>query len=303
MKTGHPKNAPPRGGVRPLVAVMALLGLGLSAMVLWSTLGGVDETAGGGAEEHAAVAGAGGAANAAPPAEAPSANAKEPGPARRRPELLLISTAEAREPADSTATFRLLASGKLRAVRAGSEVADGSVLEWVKAGHAGLRMGDDRWTLALSADPPPIAPQEDPPGDDETAQLRPPGSHTVEEAHGNRHLLDVFREEPGAVNEVNLLSEATVSFRFDEENGDILGMKLDAVAPDGVYARLGIRSGDVMLAVNGIEIDGPEAAESVLAEIQEASVIRILLERAERQEEVVVERIATEGPRAEEGAG
>jgi hypothetical protein len=210
-------------------------------------------------------------------------------PAPNRPDLLLVSTASAEESADSIATFLVRKAGTLRAARPGDDVADAAVLEWVEPDRAGLRRDEDRWTLALSALPAEaIASRES-----NRALPSAPGSDDDAAMAGNRPILEMFREEPGRLNRVNLLTEAAIAFRFDEEDGDILGMTLDSLSRDGVYAQLGLRSGDVLLAVNGIEIDSPEAGETALGEIENAPRLRILLQRAERTEEVVVERILT----------
>jgi len=215
-----------------------------------------------------------------------TAPAAQPTARRERPKLVLLSTAEAKEPAHSIATLLVVRTGDRRAARPGDEVVDGSVLEWVEPGRAGLRLDDERWTLKLGA----RTLRKPGPSENQDAGSPAPGPEVDASTPGNHAILEMFREEPGQLNRVNLLSEATIGFRFDEENGDILGMTLGSVSRDGVYAQLGIQSGDVLLSVNGIGIEGPEAAESALDEIEHNRRLRIVLQRAEKTEEIVVER-------------
>jgi general secretion pathway protein C len=235
----------------------------------------------------------------AAPAPQATAEARTARRANSHASVSLLSTAISRDAARSTAT--ILLDGKARrAVRPGDEVDDGRLVEWVESGRIGLRSDAGRSTLDLTAEPLQRAErQTDVPAE---ALLRPPAPDADESAAGNRPVLDVYREEPGGVDIVNLLSEANFAFRFDERNGDILGMTLDAISRDSAYAQLGIENGDVLLAVNGIEIDSPEAAESALGEIVENSRLRILLERSERTEEVTVDRIVTEDAQTDDGS-
>lgn len=235
----------------------------------------------------------------AAPAQPATAEARTARRADSRARVSLLSTAISRDAARSTAT--ILVGGKTRrAVRPGDELDDGLLVEWVEPGRIGLRSDAGLSTLDLTLEPLPRAErQADVPAE---ALLRPPAPDADESAAGNRSVLDVYREEPGRVDLVNLLSEANFAFRFDERNGDILGMTLASIARDSAYAQFGIENGDVLLAVNGIEIDSPEAAESALGEIVKNSRLRILLERAERIEEVTVDRIVTEDAQADDGS-
>lgn len=215
-----------------------------------------------------------------------TAPAAQPRAHRERPKLVLLSTAEAPDPAHSIATLLVVRTGDRRAARPGDEVVDGSVLEWVESGRAGLRLDDERWTLRLGA----RRLRTPGPGKNEDPESPAPGLDVDASTPGNHAILAMFREEPGQLNRVNLLSEAAIGFRFDEENGDILGMTLGSVSRNGVYAQLGIQSGDVLLSVNDIGIDGPEAAESALDEIEHKRRLRIVLQRAEQTREIVVKR-------------
>jgi general secretion pathway protein C len=229
-----------------------------------------------------------------PEASAPIVEAKPTPPptatASPRAELRLLSTSISREPAKSTATLLLGIGGSRRALRVGDTLADDSVMEWVEPRRVGFRSGSERWTLELSPEPPPTQ-RNVMPGVAAEDLLRPPALDA--DGGGNRPLLDMYRDDPGRVNLVNLLSEADFSFRFDESNGDILGMTIGQIPRDSAYAQLGFESGDILLSVNGIQIDSPEAAESAFAEMERSSEIRIRLERGERTEEISVSRIVT----------
>ena len=60
-----------------------------------------------------------------------------------------------------------------------------------------------------------------------------------------------------------------------EENGQLRGVELQNVEPDGLYARLGLREGDVVQSVNGVEIADSGA---LLQEIVAADTLDVAVE-------------------------
>jgi type II secretion system protein C len=59
------------------------------------------------------------------------------------------------------------------------------------------------------------------------------------------------------------------------ENGELVGMELRDVEPGGLYEKVGLAEGDIITAVNGIELDNAADASKVLAELSTADSLEI----------------------------
>lgn len=58
-----------------------------------------------------------------------------------------------------------------------------------------------------------------------------------------------------------------------------LGFKLFAIQPDSLYARAGLKNGDVVLSINGMPLSTPEKALEAYAKMKEASRVETEVER------------------------
>jgi general secretion pathway protein C len=74
-----------------------------------------------------------------------------------------------------------------------------------------------------------------------------------------------------------LLSQARISPHY--ENGQVLGMKVDAIKSGSLFESAGLKDGDVITEVNGIVIDRQEATPAVLEELLKAETIEIAADR------------------------
>jgi general secretion pathway protein C len=61
------------------------------------------------------------------------------------------------------------------------------------------------------------------------------------------------------------------------EDGKMVGVRLNQVKPDSLYDQIGIESGDIIKALNGIEIDSPQASSRLLTEFARADEFEIEL--------------------------
>ncbi len=77
---------------------------------------------------------------------------------------------------------------------------------------------------------------------------------------------------------MNLLSR---SARIVPEirDGKAAGFRLYSVRPDGPFAKIGMQNGDVISAINGLEITSPEKALEVYSKLKSASHLSVGLER------------------------
>lgn len=67
-----------------------------------------------------------------------------------------------------------------------------------------------------------------------------------------------------------------------EEDGRVVGVKLYGIRSNGRWARLGLRNGDLLRAINGLELARPETAPQAYAQLRAASELSVSLERGGR---------------------
>jgi len=74
-----------------------------------------------------------------------------------------------------------------------------------------------------------------------------------------------------------LLSSARIVPHYEE--GQMRGMKVDAIKADSPFERLGLQNGDVITEVNGIVLDRAAASREIFAEFAEADMIEAAIQR------------------------
>lgn len=89
--------------------------------------------------------------------------------------------------------------------------------------------------------------------------------------------IDRFSFEEATKNLGNLMTQARVVPHFVE--GKISGYKIFAIKPGSVYTEIGLKNGDIINNINGIEIDSPEKALQLLAQLKSENDFQIDLVR------------------------
>ena len=74
-----------------------------------------------------------------------------------------------------------------------------------------------------------------------------------------------------------ILSSARIVPHYDE--GQMLGMKVDAIKSDSVFEKVGLQNGDVITEVNGIVIDRLEATSAIFDEFATADKVDVSASR------------------------
>jgi type II secretory pathway component PulC len=64
-------------------------------------------------------------------------------------------------------------------------------------------------------------------------------------------------------------------------DGTLTGLELQNIRPDGLYARMGLRDGDRVGAINGVAIGSPDAGGELLRALVEAPAIELSVERSD----------------------
>lgn len=70
-----------------------------------------------------------------------------------------------------------------------------------------------------------------------------------------------------------LLSQARIVPHYID--GEMMGMRIDAIQSGSLFERAGLENGDVIVEVNGIVIDRPESASAIFDELASAEAIEI----------------------------
>jgi general secretion pathway protein C len=129
---------------------------------------------------------------------------------------------------------------------------------------------------AAAAPPPPVVAAAAPTagGGDALSQeldrgIKKTGEHTYDIQRGTLESV---------LGNMSLLSR---SARIVPEirDGKAAGFRLYSVRPDGPFAKIGMQNGDVISAINGLEITSPEKALEVYAKLKSASHLSVGLER------------------------
>ena len=63
------------------------------------------------------------------------------------------------------------------------------------------------------------------------------------------------------------------------KDGRAAGFRLFSVRPDGPFAKIGLQNGDVISAINGLEMSSPDQALMVYTKLKSASHLSVGLER------------------------
>ncbi|RJR16497.1 MAG: hypothetical protein C4581_09740 [Nitrospiraceae bacterium] len=80
------------------------------------------------------------------------------------------------------------------------------------------------------------------------------------------YILDSRRVQQSLGNPEQILTDARLLPNFVD--GKQMGFKISEVIPDGLYGSLGIKNGDVLLRVNGLEISNPEVAIQAMSALK-----------------------------------
>ena len=173
-------------------------------------------------------------------------------------DLAAVGVVVAGSPERSVAILR--SDGRTRVVTVGDVVFGGRVLA-VSKEQVTLEFDGERVAVRVRGSVP-VAP---PPPRVATVPAPPP---LVEDASPRVMKREVVQKR--LASEMNrILSETAI--RPFTENGRVVGVRLTRVAQDSLLTEAGLRSGDVLTSINGIEIDGMATLISLWPSLQGAS--------------------------------
>lgn len=179
------------------------------------------------------------------------------------------TSAQTPEPASPT---RAPATG---APAPASTVADEDETGSDRPGSPAAQPGEDRPETTSS----PASARELDAGDAGDAGIR-----QLDETHYviRRDLIDGFFADPTPYSRQVRVVPAI-------EDGNAIGFKLFAVRPSSLFARLGLRNGDLVHAINGMSIPNLEKLLEVYQQLQQASRIELDITRRGKPVELVID--------------
>lgn len=201
-----------------------------------------------------------------------------PAVATRLP-LRLHATMEAERAKDSLATIYDTERTIVGVFAVGDEVRPGAMLASVGGGHVVLRTaaGDERLQLGAPAPAPEPAP---------AAKEKPKALADAKDAPKDDGLdaiscatEDVCTVERAFVDEIlaNPAKFAASAPRVAPAPGG--GFKLSGIRKGSLGAKLGLKTGDVLVSVNGAEIQGIDDALALMTKLRRATNLEVILER------------------------
>jgi general secretion pathway protein C len=202
----------------------------------------------------------------------------QPGEIKSRLPLMLLATMESDDPDYSMATIVNTQNNHLSAFAVNDLVQEGVTLTRVERGRVVFMNGQQAEYIEIGGTPPPMAPTAKvapgvkPPeangdGRDSAIQCRDENNCTVSRDYVNKLLAN-----PAA-----LTKEARVVPAI--RNGETKGFKFYGIRPNSLPKLLGVKNGDMVTAVNGIELRGLDQAMGMYSKLRNASHLSISIER------------------------
>ena len=122
---------------------------------------------------------------------------------------------------------------------------------------------------APAAPPPPHAPPADPMAAELAKGIKKLGDNKYEVQHST---LDSLLGNMGALARAARIVPET-------RDGKSVGFRLFSIKPDGPFGMIGLQNGDVVSAINGLEMTSPDKALEVYTKLKTANHLSVGLER------------------------
>jgi general secretion pathway protein C len=199
--------------------------------------------------------------------------------------LTLVGTGTA-EGAGSYAVLEDRMTHEQQVYRLHDVVRDGAVLATVERNQAVLRLGSQEQVLMIYSDgTQDVAPPSSPGLRAAPAGVASPAG--IRQVQPNQWVLDKDEVTAALGNLPQLLTKARVIPNFADGKPD--GFKIFSIAPDSLYAKIGLQNGDVLQQINGVEIKDPENFMRVFQQLKDESRIALDLVRNNRRESYTYE--------------
>lgn len=115
----------------------------------------------------------------------------------------------------------------------------------------------------------PPSPAAAPPGVDANLANR------VRRLADNRYLVDRNEMQQAARNPAQLFQQARILPKW--ENGQMVGVQLNAIQAGSLFEQIGIQSGDTVTMMNGVRVDSPENSAGLIRELSESRQFNVVV--------------------------
>jgi general secretion pathway protein C len=197
--------------------------------------------------------------------------------------VILVGTGMG-EGAESYAILEDRATHEQQVYRLRDVVRDGAVLAKIDRNQAVLRLGTQEQILTIYNDG---TQDVSPPGPGTNPAARPAtdaaaSTTGIRQVQPNQWVLDKQEVTAALGNLSQLLTKARVIPNFADGKPD--GFKIFSIAPDSLYAKIGLQNGDVLQQINGVEIKDPENFMRVFQQLKDEPRIALDFVRNNRRE-------------------
>lgn len=195
--------------------------------------------------------------------------------------LILVGTVEGL----GTMSFAILEDRGTReqqVYRVNEVVKDGAILAKVERNQVVLQLGAREQTLVIYSDG---TQDVSPPGPGAASRTTDPAAASaagIRQVQPNRWVLDKQEVTAALGNLSQLLTKARVIPNFTDGKPD--GFKIFSIAPDSLYAKIGLQNGDVLQQINGVEVKDPENFMRVFQQLKDETQIALDFVRNNRRE-------------------
>ncbi len=200
-------------------------------------------------------------------------------------DVQLIGTLVAEDPAQSLATVK--SSGTSMLARIGTKLEEKAVLAFIARRYIIVNEDGEQKIIRLWAEkkkdkarrPTPVASSRAP----ERGSKSTRGGKKKDYSAGVTKVSDTEYEISRSMLDEQLsdLSQLGMEARIvpNYRNGKYQGFKLVGVRPNSLYRAIGIRSGDIVKRINGVEINSPNKAIQLFEQFKSSSAIQMDVER------------------------
>jgi general secretion pathway protein C len=197
--------------------------------------------------------------------------------------IILVGTGMG-EGAESYAIFEDRTTREQQVYRLRDVVRDGAILAKIDRNQAILRLGTQEQILTIYNDG---TQDVSPPGPGTSPTARPAtdaaaSTTGIRQVQPNQWVLDKQEVTAALGNLSQLLTKARVIPNFADGKPD--GFKIFSIAPDSLYAKIGLQNGDVLQQINGVEIKDPENFMRVFQQLKDENRIALDFVRNNRRE-------------------
>ena len=215
--------------------------------------------------------------NAQDPANAPPSTAN----------LMLAGTIASQDPKRGVA---IISDGGPAKVYAVGENVGGASLHSVYLDHVILDRSGSLETLLLPRNLPPNIPGP--------AQTRRGGDQRTVAAVDN--IRRMVQQDPGILDQVMRTVPS-----YDNVAGKLRGFRAYAGRNRQIFAKLGLKSGDLVTAINGTPLDDPQRSQEVFNTIQTSDRVTVTIERGGQKQDISlnIAQVAASATKDLEGDG